>query len=376
MLAVLGDYLKNLDSEIESYEQLIAQKREEVQKLTQLQGQVVEALGLLNSLVDELRIVDPAAIATIQAAALQIFNNGSESQSSLSPLNNGLSNSNVQILALDANNPLEVATIADKNGIKSPELNANLTAAPPPEEETTDIRLSANVIYEPDNSIVYAGINAYNRTKVWGEWLCLTHTVGDRFEILSKSRSESYNYDLVVFGIEPEDAQRLADADLTKQPHAPENNPWQPQKRHPQTDQPQQPICKPGDLAKGDIAQTMDGQEHRVIGVSNDGSVVKVISEDNREMAYSIGVLSLIKKAEPQPDDNSAIVQDAFSNGKSSPLGWEIGNQVLIHSSRYQGKYDGKIGAIATEPSNLGLKVDMGSETPVFFLKDEVALLN
>ena len=47
-----------------------------------------------------------------------------------------------------------------------------------------------------------------------------------------------------------------------------------------------------------------------------------------------------------------------------------------IHSSRYQGKYDGKIGAIATEPSNLGLKVDVGGETPVFFLKDEVALLN
>lgn len=36
MLAVLGDYLKHLNCEIESYEQLIAKKREEAQKLAQL----------------------------------------------------------------------------------------------------------------------------------------------------------------------------------------------------------------------------------------------------------------------------------------------------------------------------------------------------
>jgi predicted TIM-barrel fold metal-dependent hydrolase len=116
MLAVLGDYLKSLGSEIESYEQLIAQKREEAQKLTQLQGEVVEALGLLKGIVDELRIVDPAAIATIQTAALQIFDNGRKSQSGLSTLNNNSSEPNAQIFALDADNPLEVATIANKNG--------------------------------------------------------------------------------------------------------------------------------------------------------------------------------------------------------------------------------------------------------------------
>ena len=59
MLAILGNYLQNLNAEIESYEQLIAQKREEAQKLSQLQGQVVEALGLLKDIVDELSALDP-----------------------------------------------------------------------------------------------------------------------------------------------------------------------------------------------------------------------------------------------------------------------------------------------------------------------------
>ena len=76
----IGDYLKNLHSEIESYEQLITQKREEANKLTQLQGRVVEALGLLKGIVEELSTVEPEAIASIKTAALQIFDNGSESK--------------------------------------------------------------------------------------------------------------------------------------------------------------------------------------------------------------------------------------------------------------------------------------------------------
>ncbi|MGH2414996.1 MAG: hypothetical protein ACRDEA_15160 [Microcystaceae cyanobacterium] len=43
---------------------------------TSLQGQVVEALGLLKDVVDELRSVDPEAIATIKAAVLHIFDKG------------------------------------------------------------------------------------------------------------------------------------------------------------------------------------------------------------------------------------------------------------------------------------------------------------
>jgi hypothetical protein len=386
MLAVLGNYLQNLNAEIESYEQLIAQKREEAQKLSQLQGQVVEALGLLKDIVDELSAVDPNAIATIKTAALQILNNGgdsSEFKPHLTELNDSEPNS--EIIAIEAENTLESTETEDSLEIEIDRLEVNPTESEPLEEESNSIRLSKNVVYEPDKAIIYAGINSHNRAKAWGEWLCFTHTVGDpagislqraRFEILNQSRSTGHSYDLVIFGIQPEDAQRLADADLTKHPNVPENATWQPLKRHPQVATPKPQMCQPGDLAVGDIARKDDGREYRVIGVSDDGSVVKVVNEDNMEMAFLVGTLYLVKKAESEPESNLATVTEAFSNGKTNQQGLEIGSQVLIRSTRHQGKYNGKIGAIATEPSNLGLKVDMGDETPVFFLKDEVSLLN
>jgi hypothetical protein len=347
MLAVLGNYLQNLNSEIESYEQLIAQKREEAQKLSQLQGQVVEAIAQLKEVVDELRSVDPNAIATIQTATLQIFENGN---------GNGKGK--------------------DEGGKHQKEENP--TASKPTPEASNFIRLSENVIYDPEKAIACAGINAYNRAKAWGEWLCFTHTVGDRFDVRNNSRSEGYNYDLVVFGIEPEDSQRLADADLTKQPHAPENASWQPLKRHPQAAPLRPPACQPGDLAVGDIARKDDGREYRIIGISDDGSIVKVVNDEGMEMAFSVGALYLVKKAEPEPEGNLARVTEAFSNGnsngQSNGQGLEIGSPVIIRSSRYRGKYDGKKGAISTEPSTFGVKVDVGDGEPVFFLKDEVSL--
>jgi hypothetical protein len=377
MLAVLGNYLQNLNAEIESYEQLIAQKREEAQKLSQLQGQVVEALGLLKDIVDELSTVDPNAIATIKTAALQIFNNGgdsSELKPNLTEVND--SEPNPETTAIEAENTLKSTETEDYFEIESERVEANSTESEPLEEQSHSIRLSKSVVYEPDKAMIYAGINSHNRAKAWGEWLCLTYTVGHGFEILNQSRSTGHSYDLVIFGIQPEDAQRLADADLTKHPNVPENATWQPLKRHPQVATPKPQMCQPGDLAIGDIARKDDGREYRVIGVSDDGSVVKVVNEDNMEMAFLVGTLYLVKKAESEPDRNLATVTEAFSNGKTNQQGLEIGSQVLIRSTRHQGKYNGKIGAIATEPSNLGLKVDMGDETPVFFLKDEVSLLN
>ncbi|MDV3002684.1 MAG: hypothetical protein N5P05_004339 (plasmid) [Chroococcopsis gigantea SAG 12.99] len=76
MLAVLGDYLKKLNAEIEDYEALIAQKRIEAEKLSQLQGQVVEALSLLREVVTELRVVDPSALEVVERAAFEIFDFG------------------------------------------------------------------------------------------------------------------------------------------------------------------------------------------------------------------------------------------------------------------------------------------------------------
>ena len=51
------------------------------QQVIQLQGQVEESLGLLSDVVDELRIISPAAVDTIKFLTLQIFECDSDSES-------------------------------------------------------------------------------------------------------------------------------------------------------------------------------------------------------------------------------------------------------------------------------------------------------
>lgn len=364
MLAVLGDYLKHLNCEIESYEQLIAQKREEAQKLAQLQGQVVEALGILKNVVDELQTVDPEAIITIQTAAFEIFKNQD---------NNGKLSTLVPDVA--PTNTIE-STNEDSSEMDTNSSEASLTEAEnePNYEESHCIRLSENVVYDSQKAIVYAGINAYNRAKAWGDWLCFNHTVGTRFEITNHSRFQGYNYDLTIFGMENEDIQRLADSDLTKHPDTAENASWQPPKRQPEVLSPRPRMCQPGDLAVGDIARKDDGREYRVVDVSDDGSVVNVFNEDEMEMAFSVGTLYLVKKHESKVDEEAVSTLDTIKNGKTDKSNLEIGSLVIIHSSRYQGKYEGKEGVIATEPSLFGVKVNLGMGEPIFFLKDELFL--
>ncbi|GFE72074.1 hypothetical protein CFPU101_46840 [Chroococcus sp. FPU101] len=241
-------------------------------------------------------------------------------------------------------------------------------------EESHCIRLSENVVYDPQKAIVYAGINAYNRAKVWGDLLCFNHAVGKRFEINNHSHSKGYSYDLTVFGLESEDLQRLADSDLTKHPDTAENASWQPPKRQPQVLSPRPRVCQPGDLAVGDLARKDDGREYRIIGVSDDGSVVKVLNEDEMEMAFSVGTLYLVKKHEFPSKDDTTLTPEILKNEQTDPPSLNIGSPVIIHSSRYQGLYEGKEGVIATEPSLFGVKVDLGVDKPIFFLKDEVFL--
>jgi hypothetical protein len=211
MLNLLNDYVATLNSEIESYEQLLATKRQEAQKLAQIQGQAVEALGQLKEVVDELQRLDPDALATLKTAALQIF---------------------------------------DNSRVSAPDL-------PSAEERTVEIASGS------------PALEAYNRVET----------------------------------AEP-------DASLERESERSENLEAKP----PQSDQP----------------------------------------------------------AESEVDGHLAPAAVAFSHVQAQGL--EVGRQVLIHSSRYRGKYNGQQGAIASEPSAYGVKVDVGDGEPVFFLKDEVSL--
>ena len=363
MLAVLNNYLDNLNSQIDTYEKLIAKKREEAQKLTHLQGRVVEALGSLKSVVDALQRLDPQAIATVKAAALQIFDQGIPEQPSQS------ATTDTQVDEEKELQP-QTKTFEEEDCLKTSEPSAQC------------IQLSANVRYNPEKATVYAGINAQQRARAWGEWLCLTHSVGDHFNILHKSRFAGCSYELVISAIAPEDARRLAEADLSKNPSALENADWQPQKRRLQALFPRPRCCQPGDLEVGDIARKEDGREYRIVGVSDDGAVVKVINQDGMEMAFSVGALYLVKKASAEVNGNGCTETEIplFSNGKTSAKVEEkvvitVGTAVIIHSRRYQGKYEGKEGVIAAEPSNYGVKVDVGEEKPIFFLNEDISLL-
>ena len=113
-----------------------------------------------------------------------------------------------------------------------------------------------------------------------------------------------------------------------------------------------------------------------MIEVSEDGLVVKVLDENNQAIELLTADLLLVNKAELALEENFAHVTEAFSNGNGNCPDWAIGNLVRIQSNRYKNQYNGQTGAIATQPSNFGLKVDLGGETPIFFLKDEVTLLD
>jgi hypothetical protein len=223
---------------------------------------------------------------------------------------------------------------------------------------------------------VYAGINSYHRSQAWGEWLCVTHTVGDRFEIQNQSRSKHYNYDLVLFEVNPEDAQRLADTNLANPPSAPNNSTWQSPKRHSDIEPNQAPLASVSDLEIEDIARTQEGKEYPVMEVSENGSGVNVLDENNQAIELLTADLLLVKKAELEQEENLTHVTEAFSNGNGNSPDWAIGNLVCIQSNRYKNQYNGQTGAIATQPSNFGLKVNLGGETPIFFLKDKVTLLD
>jgi hypothetical protein len=401
MLAVLGDYLKNIDSEIESYEKLIAAKREEARKLTRLQGQVVEALGTLREIVDELSSVDPESVSVVRTAALQIFGEGdgkgetlpdensiangkteietlptSESESGVKPESNGI--------PIDSDGTITVEVVPERTE-EARDGGGEESESVPPEEESESVRLSASVLHDPGASIALAGINARDRAKAWGEWLCLTHTVGERFEIRNGSHSEGFTYDLVIFGISPEDTRRLAAADLTRSPQALDNASWQPAKRLPPAAEPRPKVCRPGDLAVSDIARKEDGREYRVTGVSDDGSIVKVVNGDGLDMSLPVGALYLTRKATPEPGNGKANpspgedlanVVNAFNGGKSGGSGLEAGDRVRIRSGRFGGKYEGREGTVAREPRGFGVDVNVGEDKPVFFLKDEISTLD
>ena len=72
------DELKELFAKLHQHNQT---KRNSLnpQHIVQLQGQAEESLGLLNDVIEELRIIDPKLVDALKSAILQIFDGDCES---------------------------------------------------------------------------------------------------------------------------------------------------------------------------------------------------------------------------------------------------------------------------------------------------------
>jgi|GEM_PF-3544260 len=73
---------------LNSLEELFAKLREhrqikssslDPQRIIQLQGQLEESLGLLNDVIEELRIIDPESVSILKSLTLQIFDENNQS---------------------------------------------------------------------------------------------------------------------------------------------------------------------------------------------------------------------------------------------------------------------------------------------------------
>ena len=81
--------LDQLNPEINSYSnlKLITHNKQENKQLIQIEGQIIEALGLLEDAVDTLKILEPKAVEKISSAVLTIFECRDSEDKSQDPFN-------------------------------------------------------------------------------------------------------------------------------------------------------------------------------------------------------------------------------------------------------------------------------------------------
>ena len=64
----------------------------------------------------------------------------------------------------------------------------------------------------------YLGGNNKQTLKAWGEWLCINHSVGSKFELRGSQRLTQFKHEIKVWGMSLTQIQRLAESDTTKRP--------------------------------------------------------------------------------------------------------------------------------------------------------------
>lgn len=334
MLQVLDNYLNQLHAEITNYERLLSEKKQEAEKISDIQGQVAGVLDTLKDAVDRIRTIDPKALDLVKMATLEIFadrHQNKPDEDSKSPI--------TEDIAIKEN-PTE----------KAPE-------APQPEQ------LSEAIAYDSATSTTLIGCNAKSRAKTWGDWLCYIHTVGERYTIRKAKHLSAFKYELVVEGITKRTyLERLAKCNFAKSPDHSDNSSWKPEKKQPIAAPPPPRTCHPHELQVGDTACNSEGKTYKILGVSENGTEVDVINEDEMKMCLPTGALYMHKKA----DLNDLLEVEDIAPSE----GLEIGRKVRVVSGRRPEFYN-ELGTI-TNISGLGAHVALPTGENRVFMNSEL----
>jgi hypothetical protein len=227
--AILQPEISSLESQVAQLQsQLAAQQR--ITLLNEAESVADGAIQALQGAVVKVSALAPDAIANLKLAVLNLFQGGdgasdNDGNQPITPAPQPDLNGQTWDWACPLATPLcclleDVPTNSLKG--QSVQLACVVSDAPEEQDYIEMVQVSEQVAYQRkhDGEIIctYLAGNNKHRLKLWGEWLCVTHSVGTGFEVRQSQRLTNFKHELKVWGMSLMQIQRLAETNTTKQP--------------------------------------------------------------------------------------------------------------------------------------------------------------
>lgn len=229
-----------LESQIAALQAQIASHTARIALLNDAEFVAGDSLEALKAAIEKVSSLAPNAVSNLRDAVLNLFTgdsnddgNGNEPQPAPQPgsdrgeevaiaveMLTGQSTEWATPFACPLSSAFACSIIEDAP-------RATLETMPTVADETRPyielVPVSHSVAYQrrtSDGEIIcaYLGGNNKNRLKSWGEWLCLTHSVGSGFELREAKRLDAFKHEIKIWGMDLQQIQRLAETDTTKSP--------------------------------------------------------------------------------------------------------------------------------------------------------------
>jgi hypothetical protein len=218
---ILQPEISSLESQVAQLQSQLAAAQQRITLLNEAESVADGAIQALQGAVMKVSALAPDAIANLKLAVLNLF------QGDDNPGNGGGNNPEPEPQP-DLSGGLAALPCAledDKSEVlkgQAVEIACVLSDAPREAEYVELVPASHCVAYQRkhDGTIVcaYLGGNNKHRLKLWGEWLCVTHSVGSGFEMREAKRLTAYKHELKVWGMSLKQVERLAETDTSKNP--------------------------------------------------------------------------------------------------------------------------------------------------------------